>query len=66
MLGVCRKETPDAITTKIELCVDVPYVIALVDFCRYRFTGLRVERHGKVGFQAFLIIGLTTLLTANA
>ena len=40
MLGIRRTETPKATIMKIGFSGDVPYVIAVVRFCRYRLTGV--------------------------
>jgi len=68
MLGIRRTETPEATTMKIGFMGDVPYVIDVVPFCRFRFTGVCVAGPRKVAFREYnySVVGLTTLLTATA
>jgi len=50
MLGIRRAETPEATSMKNGFMGDVPYVVAVVHFCRYRLTGVGVAGPGKVAF----------------
>ena len=50
MLGMYREETPKATIVKIGFSGDVPYVVAVVRFCRCRLTGVGVPGPGKVAF----------------
>jgi len=50
MLGIRRTETPKATIVKIGFSGDVPYVVTVVRFCRYRLTGVGVAEPGKVAF----------------
>jgi len=50
MLGIRRTETPKATIMKFGFSGDVPYVVAVVLFCRYRLTGVGVAGPGKVAF----------------
>ena len=62
MLGIHRTETPNATIMKFGLGGDVLYVVAVPGFCRCRLTGVGVAGPQKVAFQAFSLMGLTTLL----
>jgi len=50
MLGIRRTETPNATIMKIGSSGGVPYLVAVVRFCRYRLTGVGVAGPGKVAF----------------
>jgi len=66
MLGIRRMETPQATIMKIGFSGDVPCVVAVVRFCRFRLTGVGVAGPGKKTFYAFSVMSHTTLLTATA
>jgi len=50
MLGIRRTETPKASIMKIGFRGDVPYVVAVVEFRRFRLSGVCVAGPGKVAF----------------
>ena len=62
MLGIRRTETPKASIMKFVFRGDIPYVVAVLSFCRCRLTGVGVAEPEKVAFQALSLMGLTTLL----
>jgi len=57
MLGIRRTETPKATIMKIGFSGDVPYVVAVVGFCRCRLSGVSVPGPRKSGFSGSFCYG---------